>query len=365
MLQHLVSSSTTHLLIVLAIMTLLFLIGSYLLFKKLAKAQTTLWKLSDFTFISADDLNSDRFGMKNKQKKVQVNNPLFIQRHKNKAEQYSVLNEPDLDLSIILPAYKEESRIHVTLQDTFQYLERKIEKNPQFRCEMMIVDDGSTDNTIGVVVDFMKDYINRNPNIDIQLLRLIKNKGKGFAVKQGMIRARGKLILFADSDNATDIRDLDKLLSKMEEMKQQNNSKHGYMVIGSRHHLIEGVKRERKWYRNITMYGFHFLVYFVANITNISDTQCGFKLMDREAVRQVLPNMKIDRWCFDIDLIHICNTMKIPIFEHPVNWTEIEGSKVNIWGIIGMARDLFLIRMYYTLGIWKVVENPKLEPSVN
>ncbi|EFC44470.1 predicted protein [Naegleria gruberi] len=293
-----------------------------------------------------------------------VTNPIFLKRHETQAEQYSVLNESDLDLSIVFPAYKEETRINVTLKDTYQYLEGKIEKNPNFKCEMIIVDDGSTDNTIGVTVDFMKEYINRNNNIDIQLLRLIKNKGKGFAVKQGMIRSRGKLILFADSDNATDIRDLDKLLTKMEEMKQQGKSKYGYMVVGSRNHLLEGVKRERKWYRNITMYGFHFLVNFVANIRNVADTQCGFKLMDRESVRQVLPNMKIDRWCFDIDLIHICNSLNIPIHEHAVNWSEIEGSKVNISGIIGMARDLFLVRMFYTLGIWKVQTNPKLETTL-
>jgi len=344
---------------------LLFVVVGLILYfylRHLAKAQTTLWKLSDFPFVNQNDLNSGKLGMKNREDKVTVSNPLFLQRHKDKAEQYSILNNGDLDLSIVLPAFKEETRITVTLKDTFQFLESKIRQNPNFKCEMLIVDDGSTDNTVGVAVDFMKEYINKNPNIDIQILQLIKNKGKGFAVKQGMIRSRGKLILFADSDNATDIRDLDKILAKIEELKQQQ-SKYGYMIVGSRDHLLEGVKRERKWYRNITMYGFHFLVYFVANITNVRDTQCGFKLMDREAVRQVLPNLKIDRWCFDIDLIHICNTMKIPIFEMPVNWTEIEGSKVNIWGIIGMARDLFLIRMYYTLGIWRVVPNPKLEPQ--
>ncbi|KAL9644236.1 hypothetical protein ABK040_005697 [Willaertia magna] len=334
----------------------------YFVLEHFAKKQVTIWRLMDFKFVDEKELNN--LGKNLKEKQVNVNNSLFKKRHENQAEQYSILNDSDLDLSIVFPAYKEESRIYNSLKETFTYLENKIKQNPNFKCELLIVDDGSTDNTVGVVIDFMKEYLNKNTNIDIQLLRLIKNKGKGFAVKQGMIRSRGKLILFADSDNATDINDLDKLLKEYEEMKVKLSSKYGYMLVGSRDHLVEGVKRERKWYRNITMYTFHYMVYYIANIKNIKDTQCGFKLLDRDAVRHVLPNMKIDRWCFDIDLIHIANTLNIPIAEIPVNWTEIEGSKVNIFGIIGMAIDLVLIRLYYTIGFWRVIPNPKIEPQV-
>ncbi|MNE67229.1 hypothetical protein D3C80_1628250 [compost metagenome] len=92
----------------------------------------------------------------------------------------------------------------------------------------------------------------------------------------------------------------------------------------------------------------------MAGVSHIDDTQCGFKLFTRETAKQLFLNLKIDRWCFDIDLFHIAMKFNVPYVEVPVNWREIEGSKMNLKGMVVMGIDLLLIRLYYMLGFWTV-----------
>lgn len=108
------------------------------------------------------------------------------------------------------------------------------------------------------------------------------------------------------------------------------------------------------------MYMFHYLVAIVGGIPDIRDTQCGFKLFTRAAVRQVFPNLNVDRWCFDIEMIRVARYLSIPMTEIAVNWREIEGSKLTIWGMAQTGKDVFLIRLYHVLGLWSVRRNPEL-----
>jgi len=111
----------------------------------------------------------------------------------------------------------------------------------------------------------------------------------------------------------------------------------------------------RSMFRTILMYGFHFLVHFVGGIKNVRDTQCGFKLFTRKSAHQLFTNMRIERWCFDIELLYLAARARIPVAEVAVRWTEIEGSKLDpIGASIQMSKDLFRIRIMYTLGVWKI-----------
>lgn len=127
------------------------------------------------------------------------------------------------------------------------------------------------------------------------------------------------------------------------------------MVAGSRHHLTtdENLQLNRKWYRKIFSGVLHFIIRYVCGI-RINDTQCGFKLMTREASKILFEVMHVERWSFDIELFIIANKFGISCYEVPVNWEDVEGSKLNVFeASLSMFRDILLIKSFYLLGFWK------------
>jgi len=102
------------------------------------------------------------------------------------------------------------------------------------------------------------------------------------------------------------------------------------------------------------MVSFHLLVY-ILGVKHINDTQCGFKLFTRKAAQMIFPSMHVEGWIFDIELLLIAEMLHIPSTEVGVNWTEIEGSKVSLLkDSITMLKDLVIIRLNYTLGLWTI-----------
>ncbi len=175
-----------------------------------------------------------------------------------------------------------------------------------------------------------------------------------------MIRARGKYCLMLDADAATDINDLIKLEQELKRIEDKNGMG---LVAGSRAHLeTQEAVRQRAFYRNILMHVFHILVTVVGGIQSIKDTQCGFKLFSRNAAKVIFLNLKVDRWCCDIELFRIAQALKIPCGEIAVNWQEIEGSKLTTIGMAQTGRDVFLIRLNHELGLWKILSRPTLSP---
>ncbi|ORZ21232.1 nucleotide-diphospho-sugar transferase, partial [Absidia repens] len=253
-----------------------------------------------------------------------------------------------VDLSVIIPAYDESKRLPIMLKETVDYLERRCKETTKrsFTYEIIIVDDGSKDNTIQVASEFSKEY----SSADIRILALEKNRGKGGAVTQGMLCARGRQCLMADADGATQFSDIAKLEEQLDSIVNDD----GYgIAVGSRSHLVstEAVVK-RSFIRNFLMRGFHTLVYTLG-IRGIEDTQCGFKLFTRKTAQLVFPNMHVERWIFDIECLMIAQSQKVPIIEVQVTWHEIDGSKVNlITDSVQMAKDLFLIRLNFILGFW-------------
>ncbi|KAL0481481.1 dolichyl- phosphate beta-glucosyltransferase [Acrasis kona] len=273
-------------------------------------------------------------------------------------------DDPSIDLSIVFPAYNEENRLVKTLDETLKYLHQQKEKNKDFTYELIIVDDGSRDGTSLVARQYMEKNFSKEKD-NIRLIPLVNNYGKGFAVKQGVIRSRGKLILMADADAATEISDLERLTKKLNEHAVGNNKeihKNKSVAIGSRSHLQnEDTTANRKLSRKLTSWIFNFLVMQVAGIKKIKDTQCGFKLFTRESARLLFLNLHVNRWCFDIELLIVANYFKIPVEEVPVNWEEVDGSHLNLWGMASTVFDLFLIRVNHLLRFWKVTERPVLK----
>lgn len=244
-------------------------------------------------------------------------------------------DESSVDLSLVIPAYNEELRLPETLKKYFAYLEAKREKSAtDFTFEILVVDDGSkTDGTSIVAEDFARDH----PN-NVRVLRLLENRGKGGAVKRGVMCARGRKILFADADAATEIADVDAFM-------QVIDSGSADIAIGSR-------TVERDSVRQIMANGFSFLVSLLC-VRGIRDTQCGFKMLTRKAARELFPGMHVERWAFDAELLYLAQHRGMKIKEIPVHWHEVPGSKLSpVLAAIQMARDLLRIRLMYNLGIW-------------
>jgi dolichyl-phosphate beta-glucosyltransferase len=265
--------------------------------------------------------------------------------------------QPSVNFTIIFPAYNEEYRLGRNIEGAIHFLDDFcLYRNWTY--EIMVVDDGSTDNTALLTLQYFDQY----PDI-IRLVSLTKNVGKGGAVRVGMENAHGQYILMADSDGATEIADLEDLFAQMNHLEIE--AAHGLhrgpagIVVGSRAHLAKESMAKRAWYRTILMKGFHLLVMLFAT-QNVQDTQCGFKLFTKEAARLVFPAMHTRRWAFDIEMIVIAESLGIPIKEVPVNWREVEGSKLIVTKLdiittsLTMARDIIAIRLAYLLGFWEL-----------
>ncbi|PSC74459.1 Dolichyl-phosphate beta-glucosyltransferase [Micractinium conductrix] len=284
----------------------------------------------------------------------------------------SIFSEPSKELSIIIPAYNEEDRLPATLQETLSYLQRRRDRQgASFTYEVIIVDDGSSDGTVRAASEFVR----RHGFDAVRVLRLPQNCGKGYAVKSGMLCSRGQRLLMMDADGATKVSDLERLETKLAQICTHNNGPVGSLagattaaasapavaarsgglgfVLGSRAHMQEAATAKRSALRNFLMHGFHLLVMAVVG-NEIRDTQCGFKLFSRGAAQQLYSNQRLQRWCFDVELVYLAQQLKCPMAEVQVNWTEIPGSKIRVASMAHMALELAMIRLGYTGGVWKV-----------
>uniref|UniRef100_A0A7M4EBT3 dolichyl-phosphate beta-glucosyltransferase n=1 Tax=Crocodylus porosus TaxID=8502 RepID=A0A7M4EBT3_CROPO len=240
----------------------------------------------------------------------------------------SIHDPPTKELSVVVPSYNEEDRLPLMMDEALDYLEKRQEQDPSFTYEVIVIDDGSKDQTTKVALRYCKKY----GSDKVRVLTLVKNRGKGGAVRMGVFSSRGKKILMADADGATKFADIEKVEEGLSNLQPW----------------------PRSYFRTLLMYGFHFLVWFLC-VKDIRDTQCGFKLLTREAASRTFSVLHIDRWAFDVELLYIAQRLKIPIAEVAVNWTEIEGSKlVPFWSWLQMGRDLLFIRLRYLTGAWQL-----------
>uniref|UniRef100_A0A1B6MTM3 Dolichyl-phosphate beta-glucosyltransferase n=1 Tax=Graphocephala atropunctata TaxID=36148 RepID=A0A1B6MTM3_9HEMI len=260
-------------------------------------------------------------------------------------------------LSVIVPAYDEEKRLPPMLDECFEFLEARRRDTVRFTYEVIVVSDGSRDRTVEVAQRYTREY---GAN-QCRVLDLRTNRGKGGAVRLGMQSARGAVLLFADADGATKFSDLTKLEDSLKELvkgdylvEAERISNEVALVCGSRAHLEQEAIATRSLFRTLLMHGFHLLV-CVLCVRSVRDTQCGFKLLTREAARICFSSLHVERWAFDVELLYLAERLNIPVSEVSVNWTEIDGSKiVPVWSWLQMGRDLFLIWLRYMIGAWKI-----------
>lgn len=244
------------------------------------------------------------------------------------------------EVSVIFPAYNEEARLEPTLRDAAAYFARR-----GTVAELIAVDDGSRDGTSALVRRVAAEI----PSV--RLIRLAANRGKGYAVRSGVVNARGERILFADADGATPISEIERLEAALD------NGAH--VAIGSRVVAGDSVEVRAKFYRRVIGRSFHLLVSSLT-VSNIQDTQCGFKLFRADAAQDLFSRMRTNGFSFDVEVLFMAQRCGYGVAEVPVNWTHQPGSKVNlVLDSMRMARDLFIIRANALRGLY---DQPHLTP---
>lgn len=250
---------------------------------------------------------------------------------------------PTLDLSVIVPAYNEGDRLPPMLDEAISYLEsRRKSATTGLSYEFIIVDDGSTDLTAAVAQTYAKTHSTDR----VRVLRMQRNVGKGGAVRKGALSSRGRMVLMADADGATVFSDMEKL-----EAALTNEQFPAQVAVGSRAHL------RREAVRGVVSRAFKRVVAIVGGVQGVQDTQCGFKMYVREAVRVAFEGQMLRRWAFDVENLYRVQCAGMNIVEVPVRWSEIAGSKLSVVkASFNMMFDMMRMRWMYGTGLWKIVQ---------
>lgn len=213
-------------------------------------------------------------------------------------------------VSVIIPAYNEERRLTSTLESVYAFL-----KNRGGPFEILVVNDGSLDHTENLVEDFAKN------KSEVRMLSYLPNRGKGYAVKLGMLSAQCDLLLFDDADGSSPIDQLPLLEAAI----QQNND----IAIGSRNLPQAGKKVQAAASRKYIGNTFNIIVQSLL-LPGINDTQCGFKLFTRKAAKDIFSVTQLEGFAFDVELLYIARLRGYKVAEIAIDWTNVEGSKVNV-----------------------------------
>ncbi len=228
-------------------------------------------------------------------------------------------------LSLVIPAYNEAERIGGTLERMLAYFDGQ-----DYEVEFLVVDDGSSDSTQDVVRKAAGARLN------VRILHYDGNRGKGFAVRYGMVRAEGDYVLFSDADESTPIREVEKLY---ESVRRGHD-----IAIGSRDVADSKLTRHQSRIREAGGKLFNRFVQMLA-VPGIHDTQCGFKLFTRTAARNIFSRCQVDNFSFDVEALYIGRLLGYSVQEVGVEWHHCEGSKVDyLRDSVRMIATLFRIR---------------------
>jgi dolichyl-phosphate beta-glucosyltransferase len=228
------------------------------------------------------------------------------------------------ELSIVIPSFNEESRLPATLEKIAAYLHNK-----RPNTEVIVVDDGSTDDTAAVAQSWQGRIA------DLRVVSNGTNRGKGFSVRHGSLESRGDIVLFTDADLSSPIEEGEKLLAALQSHD---------VAIGSRAVDRSLIEVHESSFREFAGIIFNRIVRVILRLPFV-DTQCGFKAFRREKCRAIFEQQTIERFGFDPELLYLARHHGLSIVEVPVRWAHSSATKVNMMrDSIQMFLDVFQIR---------------------
>jgi len=252
------------------------------------------------------------------------------------AEETSYYNDRLPSLSIVIPAYNEESRLPATLDQVLAHLDSAAHSP----AEIIVVDDGSRDGTAALI----EQYAAQDPRV--RLLRNPGNRGKGYSIKHGMLDAKHDWVLFSDADLSAPIEELPKLEAAI---REQNAA----IAIGSRALNRKLIGVHQSPFRETAGRFFNLVMRVICGLP-FWDTQCGFKLFRRDAAQTVFKRVTTDRFGFDVEALFIARLHNFKTVEVPVRWNHAEGTKINMFSdSASMFLDLIRVRWNQLKGLYR------------
>lgn len=246
-----------------------------------------------------------------------------------------------MHLSWIIPAYNEEKRIEKTLREVDAYL-----KSCQLAggYEIIVANSASRDRTAEIV---------KNLQLQIAGLRLLnlENKGKGWAVKQGMLGARGEIRLFSDADNSVSPEQADKFLPLV--CAVPSTAGCFDVVIGSIEAPSAVIEEKAQWYRRMLGRLSKYVIRVISGLWEIRDSQRGFKFFSRQAAEIIFPRLTVLTWGFDIEVLLIAKRRHLKIKELPVHWVNPPDSKVGLGSYLSTFFELLQIKWNDRKGFYR------------
>jgi len=218
------------------------------------------------------------------------------------------------EVSIVIPAYNESERIVAPLKTVLEFISTSGQN-----AEVIVVDDGSSDDTAKIA----EQAFSAMPNIQSNVIRYEKNRGKGFAVKTGLMAANADVALFSDADLSTPIDEMSKLVDPIANGECD-------VAFGSRALDRTLIGTHQPWRREQGGRVMNFIIRTMSGLP-FADTQCGFKAFNLVKFRPLLDVMKIDRFGFDVEFLFVANHHHLRLKEIPVRWNDVEGSKVSVF----------------------------------
>jgi len=233
-------------------------------------------------------------------------------------------------ISIVIPVYNEEKRIHLFLPRVIEFLRKK-----DFSYEMVIVDDGSSDRTVALV----EEMLAQNLPGTYTIIRLSKNAGKGAAIRKGMLEAKGEHIFFLDADGSTSIEEIGRFIPHFADEID--------IYIAQR-----TLKQKAPFKRKFFGYGYILLANFLLRL-GVSDITCGFKCYRKRCVQAIFSRQRLNNWSFDAENIFVARKYGYRIKEITVAWEHTPGSKVRVLkNVIVCGLDLLRIKVNDLKGLY-------------
>lgn len=235
-------------------------------------------------------------------------------------------NPPDIrDVSVVIPAFNEEKRIGPTIERIRSFCPQHCRLH-----EIVVADDGSRDGTVALAESLSTKAL------PVRVLASPVNRGKGDAVRRGMLGAEGGAVLFSDADLSTPIEELDKLFPQLRAVP---------VVIGSRAVSDSDLARHQPLHRELAGRTFN-LFFQTLVLRGIRDSQCGFKLFTRAAAQEIFPRVTLEGFGFDVEVLYLARKLGYPIAEVGVRWLDDRDSKVRLWrDAPRMFSDLVRVRL--------------------
>ena len=232
-----------------------------------------------------------------------------------------------MKISIIIPAYNEEDRIQKTLGETISYLNRQ-----DYASEIIVVSDGSSDRTREVVEGFKS-----GERVAVRVIEYHPNRGKGYAVRLGMLQGAGETVMFMDADYSVPIEAMEygfELITNGNDIAMASRTVSGAVVAEHQNIFRELSAKIYTWIQNRYL-GIRY-----------GDTQCGFKMFTRAAAQQLFGKQKLESVIFDPEILWLAAAEGYRVGEFPVEWTHVEGSRIQY---DSLKKSLFVFRELFRI----------------